>query len=101
MNYVTGYTIRRLREKKGITQKQLADMLAVSDKTVSKWETGKGLPDIGIIKELAEALQVSIAELLTGDVVKNEFLRVPHLRECDTVGWRRRFLLLRDHASQA
>ena len=72
MNYVTGYTIRRLREKKGITQKQLADMLAVSDKTVSKWETGKGLPDIGIIKELAEALQVSIAELLTGDVVKNE-----------------------------
>lgn len=111
MNYVTGNTIKRLREKKGITQKQLADMLAVSDKTVSKWETGKGLPDIGIIKELAEALQVSIAELLTGDVVKNEntsgnmkkmsFLRVPHLRECDTVGWRRRFLLLRDHASQA
>ena len=72
MNYVTGNTIKRLREKKGITQKQLADMLAVSDKTVSKWETGKGLPDIGIIKELAEALQVSIAELLTGDVVKNE-----------------------------
>lgn len=54
MNYVTGNTIRRLREKKRITQKQLADMLAVSDKTVSKWETGKGLPDIGIIKELAE-----------------------------------------------
>lgn len=72
MNYVTGNTIKRLREKKGITQKQLADMLAVSDKTVSKWETDKGLPDIGIIKELAEALQVSIAELLTGDVVKNE-----------------------------
>lgn len=40
MNYVTGNTIKRLREKKGITQKQLADMLAVSDKTVSKWETG-------------------------------------------------------------
>ncbi len=55
-----------------VTYGQLADMLAVSDKTVSKWETGKGLPDIGIIKELAEALQVSIAELLTGDVVKNE-----------------------------
>ena len=54
MSYVTGITIRTLREKKRMTQKQLADCLKVSDKTVSKWETGRGLPDIGIITELAD-----------------------------------------------
>ena len=42
--YVTGPVIKDLREKKGYTQKQLADRIAVSDKTVSKWETGRGLP---------------------------------------------------------
>lgn len=72
MSYVTGDTIRKLREKKKITQKELADSILVSDKTVSKWETGKGLPDIGIMEELAKALGVSIAELLTGDLRENE-----------------------------
>ena len=42
MNYVTGETIKNLREKKRITQKELADMINVSDKTISKWETNKG-----------------------------------------------------------
>ena len=50
-----------------MTQKELADKINVSDKTISKWETGKCLPDIGIIEELAKALSVSVAELLTGD----------------------------------
>ncbi len=72
MGYVTGTTIRRLREKKKVTQKELADRIGVSDKAVSKWETDKGLPDIGIIEELAKALGVSIAELLTGDLRENE-----------------------------
>ena len=71
MNYVTGSTIRTLREKQKLTQKQLADQLAVSDKTVSKWETGKGLPDIGIITDLALALGISLAELLTGEYAEN------------------------------
>ncbi|MDD6042323.1 MAG: helix-turn-helix domain-containing protein [Eubacteriaceae bacterium] len=71
MNYVTGNTIRELREKKKMTQRELADILMVSDKTVSKWETGKGLPDISILTELAEALSVSVPELLTGDVAVN------------------------------
>ncbi len=71
MNYVTGSAIKRLREQKHLTQKDLADLLAVSDKTVSKWETGRGLPDIAIIKELATALGISVAELLTGDVTQN------------------------------
>lgn len=67
MSYVTGKTIKELREKKKMTQKELADKINVSDKTISKWETRKGLPDIGIIEELAKALSVSVAELLTGD----------------------------------
>ncbi len=70
-SYVTGNIIKALRERKGITQKQLADMLIVSDKTVSKWETGKGLPDISLIEPLAIALGVSVAELLSGECVIN------------------------------
>ncbi len=72
MSYVTGATIRLLREKRQMTQKELADRICVSDKTVSKWETAKGYPDIGIIEDLARALGVSIAELLTGDLRENE-----------------------------
>lgn len=72
MSYVTGKTIKELREKRKMTQKELAEQISVSDKTVSKWETGKGFPDIGIIEELAKVLGVSIAELLTGDFRENE-----------------------------
>lgn len=72
MGYVTGNTIRELREKKCCTQKQLALILGVSDKTISKWETGKGLPDVGIITELAVSLGVSLAELLTGEYAENK-----------------------------
>ena len=72
MGYVTGKTIKELREKRKMTQKERSEMIGVSDKTVSKWETGKGLPDIGIIEELAKALGVSVAELLTGDLRENE-----------------------------
>ena len=69
--YVTGGTIRRLREKQGYTQKQLAERLAVSDKAVSKWETGRGLPDVTLLAPLAAALGVSVAELLRGEAVVN------------------------------
>ena len=70
-HYVTGAAIRALREKKGCTQKQLADQLSVSDKTVSKWETGRGLPDITLLEPLARALSVSVAGLLSGDCAVN------------------------------
>ena len=71
MTYITGDTIRRLREKKKLTQKELAQKLMVSDKTISKWETNKGLPDLSILPELANVLSVSVPELLTGDVAEN------------------------------
>ena len=69
--YITGTTIKNLREKKGITQAQLADVLGVSSKAVSKWETAKGLPDISLIQPLADALSVSVMELMTGNMVLN------------------------------
>ncbi|MGN0513304.1 MAG: helix-turn-helix domain-containing protein [Lachnospiraceae bacterium] len=72
MSYVTGKTIKELREKRNITQRELAEIISVSDKTVSKWETGKGLPDIAIIEDLAKALGTSITELFTGDLKENE-----------------------------
>lgn len=72
MSYITGNMIKELRTKKKMTQKQLADILLVSDKTVSKWETGRGLPDIGIIDSLASALGVSLAELLVGEITINK-----------------------------
>lgn len=71
MSYVTGTLIRTLREKKGCTQRELAEKLRVSDKTISKWETDRGLPDVGIIGELASVLGVSLAELLTGELAEN------------------------------
>lgn len=72
MSYVQNETIRLLRERKGLTQKQLADTLCISDKTVSKWETGKGLPDISLLEDLARALGVSLTELMTGELMTNQ-----------------------------
>lgn len=69
--YVTGAMIKRLREGKRITQQQLAEKIGVSDKAISKWETGRGYPDISLIEPLAEALGVSIIELFSGEDVVN------------------------------
>ena len=69
--YVTGTIIRELREKNGLTQLQLAERLGVSDKTVSKWETAKGYPDITLLEPIAEALRVSVAELISGKTINN------------------------------
>lgn len=69
--YVTGSIIKQLREGKGMTQAQLATRLQVSDKAVSRWETAKGYPDITLIEPLAQALDISVMELLSGDWVTN------------------------------
>ena len=70
--YITGQTIKNLREKKGFTQAELAEKLGVSSKAVSKWETAKGLPDIALIEPLANVLSVSVMELMTGNAVVNK-----------------------------
>ena len=69
--YVTGAEIRRLRENKKLTQEELAAILHVSSKAVSKWETGKGFPDISLLEPLAKALDISVIELLAGAKVHN------------------------------
>ena len=70
-NYVTGAVIKRLRENKKMTQEELAEKIFVTSKAVSKWETGKGFPDIGLIEALGKALGVSVIELLSGEDIRN------------------------------
>lgn len=70
-SYITGSIIKKLREDRSLTQTELAQKLCVSDKTISKWETGKGYPDITLIEPLAAALNVSVMELLSGEEIKN------------------------------
>ena len=78
--YVTGAVIKELREKNRLTQAELAEKLNVSDKTVSKWETAKGLPDISLLEPIAKVLGVSVAELLAGNVVQNSNVSANMLR---------------------
>lgn len=59
-----GSFIARLRKEKGYTQKELAEKLSISDKAVSKWETGKSLPDISLLVILADIMEVTVTELL-------------------------------------
>lgn len=70
-SYVTGSMIREFREKKKMTQAGLAEKLGISDKTVSKWETGRGYPDVTMLEPLAEALGLSVLELMRGESVSN------------------------------
>lgn len=69
--YVTGAVIKELREKANLTQAELAEKLCVSDKTVSKWETAKGYPDISLLEPIAKIFHVSITELISGNAVSN------------------------------
>ena len=78
--YVTGSTIKELREAKNLTQAELARRIDVSSKTVSKWETGKGLPDISLLQPLAQALGVSVIELMNGEQIINRNMSANMLR---------------------
>ena len=78
--YVTGAAIRALRETRGMTQAELADKIGVSSKTVSKWETAKGLPDITLLQPLAQALGISVIELMNGEPIANRNISANLLR---------------------
>ena len=69
--YVTGAVIKELREKNKMTQLQLAEKLGVTDKTISKWETAKGYPDITLLEPIAEAFRISVTELISGTPIQN------------------------------
>ncbi len=66
-NKKTGVLIAQIRKENGLTQKQLADKIGVSNATISKWETAKGFPDISLIEPLAEALGISVFEIIAGE----------------------------------
>ena len=68
-NIQFGAFVAQLRKERGLTQKELADKLNVTDKAISKWETGKGFPDIKLMEPLAQALGVSLVELDRKSVV--------------------------------
>ena len=78
--YVTGSTIKQLRAKRKMTQAELAEKIGVSSKTVSKWETAKGLPDISLLQPLAQALGISVIELMNGEHIINKNISANMLR---------------------
>ena len=78
--YVTGNTIKQLREGRGLTQAELAEKIGVSSKTISKWETAKGLPDITLLQPLAQALGISVIELMNGEQITNRNVSANLLR---------------------
>ena len=80
MEIPLGRNIRHLRISRGMTQRQLADILLISDKTVSKWETAKGLPDISLLQPLAQALGISVIELMNGEHIINKNVSANMLR---------------------
>ena len=69
--YITGTVIKELREKYHLTQAELAEKLNISDKTVSKWETAKGYPDISLLEPIAKIFDISVTELISGNAVRN------------------------------
>ena len=78
--YVTGTTIKQLRERRNMTQAELAEIINVSSKTVSKWETAKGLPDISLLQPLEQALGISVIELMNGEHIINKNISANMLR---------------------
>ena len=86
----TGNLIRSLRIKKGLTQKELAEMICVTDKAVCKWEKGRGCPNITLISQLSKVLEVDIQSILQGYLDKNKKIgeNMNHLKfyKCPTCG---------------
>ena len=78
--YITGATIKHLREEQNLTQADLAERIGVSSKTISKWETAKGLPDISLLQPLAQALSISVIELMNGKQIANKNISANMMR---------------------
>lgn len=72
---VTGKFIFQKRKEKNMTQEQLAEKLGISNKTISKWETGKCMPDYSIVKSLCDALEITVAELMDGEENEEKSVR--------------------------
>ena len=76
MNQLTiGKFIALKRKQKNMTQEQLAEKLGLSNKTISKWETGKCMPDYSVVKNLCEELEITVAELIDGEISEEKSVR--------------------------
>lgn len=73
-NYITGKIIKELREKQQLTQLELANIIGVSDKTISKWETGKGLPDISLIVINCKVIENEYYISIKHDMTKEHYI---------------------------
>lgn len=73
--FATGKLIAQKRKEHNLTQEQLAEKLGVSNKTISKWETGKCMPDYSVVRQLCEALELTIAELIDGEEATDHSVR--------------------------
>lgn len=71
-----GKLLQKKRKEQNLTQEQLAERLGVSNKTISKWETGKCMPDYAVVKSLCEELKVSVSELMDGEEADDKSVRV-------------------------
>ncbi|MCI8707561.1 helix-turn-helix transcriptional regulator [Lachnospiraceae bacterium JLR.KK009] len=71
----TGKFLSKKRKEKNLTQEQLAERLGVSNKTISKWETGKCMPDYAIVESLCAELEITIAELMDGEEAEGKSVR--------------------------
>ncbi|MEG0615463.1 MAG: helix-turn-helix domain-containing protein [Oscillospiraceae bacterium] len=85
-----GKLILNLRKEKGLTQKQLGDLMNISDKAISKWERGLGIPDVSLLHELSEILNVNIGKILMGNLDKNDIdggnMKKIKFYTCETCG---------------
>lgn len=71
-----GKFIAKKRKEQNLTQEQLAERLGVSNKTVSKWETGKCMPDYAVVKSLCKELKISVSELMDGEEAEEKSVRI-------------------------
>lgn len=72
---IIGKFISHKRKEKNLTQEQLAEKLGVSNKTISKWETGKSMPDYSVVENLCEELEITVAELMDGEDAEERSVR--------------------------
>lgn len=97
--YKVGNLIRYLREEKKLSQSQLGEKIGVSNKTISKWENGRGYPDTLILLSLAKELEITVDELLKGELNKNNKVNNDHNKINNMINYKaeltlfKRFLL--------
>ena len=80
-----GVFIANCRKEKNLTQEQLAEKLGVSNKSISRWENGKTMPDYSILKDLCTVLDIDINELLAGEKLNKEELEVHTIENLDSI----------------